>query len=107
MNDFLTEDELADIRAQQEAAKAPEIQELETRLEADPDNLEIAFELAVQYSQHQFQREALELLLSVLRKDLHFRDGGAKKIYLDIITALGKGDPLAVEYQRKIYNLLY
>lgn len=98
---------MAQLELQQEAAKAPEIQELETRLEADPDNLEIAFELAVQYSQHQFQREALELLLGVLRKDLNFRDGGAKKIYLDIITALGKGDPLAVEYQRKIYNLLY
>ena len=42
-----------------------------------------------------------------MRKDLNFRDGGAKKIYLDILAALGKGDPLAVEYQRKIYNLLY
>ena len=98
---------LAQLELQQEAAKAPEIQELEARLSEDPDNLEIAYELAVQFSQHQFQREALELLLNLLKKDLSFRDGGAKKIYLDILTALGKGDPLAVEYQRKIYNLLY
>jgi len=61
----------------------------------------------VQFSQHQYQREALELLLGILRTNLNFRDGGAKKIYLDILAALGKGDPLAVEYQRKIYNLLY
>jgi len=98
---------MAQLELKQEAAKAPEIQELEERLNADPDNLEIAYELAVQFSQHQFHREALELLLSVLREDLNFRDGGAKKSYLDILTALGKGDPLAVEYQRKIYNLLY
>lgn len=98
---------LAQLELQQEAAKAPEIQELEARLNADPDNREIAYELAVQFSQHQFQREALDLLLNLLKKDLNFRDGGARKVYLDILAALGKGDPLAVEYQRKIYNLLY
>jgi putative thioredoxin len=105
--DSLYQQLLAQVELQQEAAKAPEIQELEARLNADPDNREIAYELAVQFSQHQFQREALDLLLNLLKKDLNFRDGGAKKIYLDILAALGKGDPLAVEYQRKIYNLLY
>ncbi len=98
---------VAQVELQQEAAKTPEIQELEERLNADPDNLELAYELAVQFSQHQFQREALVLLLDLLRKDVNFREGGAKKIYLDILATLGKGDPLAVEYQRKIYNLLY
>lgn len=105
--DQLYQQLLAQLELKQEAAKAPEIQELEARLNADPDNLDIAYELAVQYSQHQYQREALELLLGILRTNLNFRDGGAKKIYLDILAALGKGDPLAVEYQRKIYNLLY
>jgi len=105
--DSLYQQLLAQVELQQEAAKAPEIQELEARLNADPDNREIAYELAVQFSQHQFQREALDLLLNLLKKDLNFRDGGARKIYLDILAALGKGDPLAVEYQRKIYNLLY
>lgn len=98
---------MAQLELKQEAAKAPEIQVLEARLNEDPDNLDIAYELAVQFSQHQYQREALELLLGILRNNLNFRDGGAKKIYLDILAALGKGDPLAVEYQRKIYNLLY
>jgi len=105
--DQLYQQLLAQLELKQEAAKAPEIQELEARLNADPDNLDIAYELAVQFSQHQYQREALELLLGILRTNLNFRDGGAKKIYLDILAALGKGDPLAVEYQRKIYNLLY
>jgi putative thioredoxin len=26
---------------------------------------------------------------------------------LDTIASLGKGDPLAAEYQRKLYSLLY
>lgn len=105
--DQLYQQLVAQLELQQEAAKAPEIQELEARLNADPDNRDIAYELAVQFSQHQFQREALELLLDLLKKDLDFRDGGAKKVYLDILATLGKSDPLAVEYQRKIYNLLY
>jgi len=87
--DQLYQQLLAQLELKQEAAKAPEIQELEARLNADPDNLDIAYELGI------------------LRTNLNFRDGGAKKIYLDILAALGKGDPLAVEYQRKIYNLLY
>ena len=31
----------------------------------------------------------------------------ARKTLLDIIRALGKGDPLAAEYQRKLFALMY
>jgi putative thioredoxin len=46
-------------------------------------------------------------LLIVLQKDLNHADGATKKALLDTIASLGKGDPLAVEYQRKLYSLLY
>jgi putative thioredoxin len=105
--DAMYEQLMAQWALKQEAAKSPAIQALEQQLNQDPDNLEVAYELAVQFSQDGHHKEALELLLSILERDRSFRDGGARKVYLDILATLGKGDPLAVAYQRKIYNLLY
>lgn len=97
----------AQIELKQEAAKSPEITSLEQQLEKDPDNLDIAYQLAIQYSQDDHHRDALELLFSILKKDSQFQEGAAKKSLLDMLASLGKGDPLAVEYQRKVYTLLY
>jgi len=98
---------VAQLELMEESSKTPEMRKLEEKLNKDPDNLELAYELAVQFSQHNHEREALELLFGILQTDREFRDGGAKKIYLDILAALGKGNPLAIEFQRKIYTLLY
>ena len=98
---------LAQVELKEASAKTPEIRELEEKLNADPDNLELAFELALQFSQNNHQRDALELLYGVLQSDRNFRDGEAKKMYLDIVASLGKGNPLAIEFQKKIYTLLY
>ncbi len=91
----------------QEAQKAPELQALEEQYTASPTDHEIAFQLAVQYSQHEYRQEALALLYQIIQKDLNFQSGEAKKIYMDILAVLGKGDPIAAEYQRKLYTLLY
>jgi putative thioredoxin len=46
-------------------------------------------------------------LLVVLRADKDFRDGEVRKVYLDTLATIGKGDPLAAEYQRKLFSLMY
>jgi putative thioredoxin len=97
----------AQIELQREAAKTPEVRALEEALAADPDSLETAYQLALQHSQNQNYRDALELLIGVLRKQRDFNDGAAKRTLLDILAVLGKGDPLAAEYQRKLFSLLY
>jgi len=97
----------AQIELKREAAKTPEVRALELALAADPDNLETAYQLALQHSQNQNYRGALELLIGILRKQRDFRDGAAKRALLDMIAVLGKGDPLAAEYQRKLFSLLY
>ncbi len=98
---------LAQIELQREAAKTPEIRQLEAVLRQAPDDMETAYQLALQYNQNQQHREALDLLVEILRRDKQFHEGGAKKALLDIIAALGKGDPLAKEYQRKLFSLMY
>ena len=95
------------LELKQQAAKSPEITALEAQLNKDPNNLEVAFQLAIKFSQDNHHREALELLYTILQQDRNFKDGDAKKTLLDMLASLGKGDPLAVEYQRKVYTLFY
>jgi putative thioredoxin len=93
------------IQLAEQAADSPEIQQLQTELEADPQNMELKVSLAVQLHRGHRTEEALMLLLSVLRQELGF--GDAKKVTLDMINALPDGDPLKSQYRRKIYSLLY
>lgn len=89
----------------QQAADSPEVKALEQALATDPDNKELQQQLAVQYHQVQRSAEALALLFEILKQDLNF--GEAKKLYLDILATLPKGEPLASSYRRKLYSLLY
>lgn len=88
-----------------QAADSPEIKALEQALATNPDNKELQQQLAVQYHQVQRSAEALAVLFEILKQDLNF--GEAKKLYLDILATLPKGEPLASSYRRKLYSLLY
>ncbi len=97
----------AQLKLKREAARSPEVEALEQQVEQDPDNADLRVQLAVAYSDAGYAREALENLYTVLRSNLDHDNGATKKSFLDAIASLGKGDPLAAEYQRKLYSLLY
>ena len=97
----------AQIKIKREASRSPELEALEQDLEKDPQNNEVKVKLAVQYTGIGQYREALELLMAALEKDINHDEGATKKMLLDTITSLGKADPLAAEFQRKLFSLLY
>ena len=103
--DALYQSVKARLELAQQAADSPEVKALEQALATDPDNKELQQQLAVQYHQVQRSAEALALLFEILKQDLNF--GEAKKLYLDILATLPKGEPLASSYRRKLYSLLY
>ncbi|MFT6778037.1 MAG: putative thioredoxin [Paraglaciecola sp.] len=103
--DALYKSILGKIELAEQAAESPEIKALQEQLAQNPDDLEAKVKLAVQLHQANQIEEALELILSVLYKDLNF--GDAKKLTLDIINTLPDGDPLKSNYRRKVYGLLY
>ncbi|WOX05036.1 thioredoxin [Microbulbifer pacificus] len=98
---------MAQLELKLQAAESPEIKALQQALEANPEDFDSAHQLAVQYSQAERHEEALELLLNILRRDMGYADGAVKQAYLDIVKALGKGDPVATAYQRKLMTLLF
>ncbi|MBE2895615.1 co-chaperone YbbN [Pasteurellaceae bacterium HPA106] len=95
----------AQIELMNEAANTPEIQQLQEDFKKSP-RPDIALKLALQLHQAGKNEEALKLLLSFLRQDLNIENGDLKKEYLAILQALGT-DPLANQYRRFIYSLLY
>ena len=97
----------AQLEIKREASKSPEIEALEQQLAANPDNLDVRYQLGVQLTNSGQFRESMEHLVTILRQDLDHGAGATKRMLLDTISTLGKGDPLAVEYQRKLYSLLY
>lgn len=98
---------MAQIELKREAADSPEVKALEQALTADESNHEIRVKLAVQLTTTGRYRDALEHLLTVLRIDRDWNNGEAKRLFLDTLTTIGKGDPLAAEYQRKLFSILY
>ena len=97
----------AQLEIKREAAKSPEIEALEARLADNPEDLDVRHQLAVQYTDAGQFKEGMEHFVDILRKDIDHGDGATKRLLLDTIATLGKGDPLAAEYQRKLYSLLY
>ncbi|MBP6699731.1 MAG: thioredoxin [Halioglobus sp.] len=97
----------ARLEIKRQAARSPEIEALEQRLAVTPDDLDLRTQLAARYTNGGQFREAMECLIDILRRDRNHGEGATRKLLLDTIASLGKGDPLAVEYQRKLYSLLY
>lgn len=98
---------VAQIELLKQAADTPEIQQLQQQVQQQPDNVELAVQLALQLHQVGRNEEALELLMGHLKKDLAAANGNARKTLMDILAALGTGDALAAKYRRQLYSLLY
>ena len=98
---------VAQLEIKREAAQSPEMDALEQALAANPDDHESRVNLAIQYTNAGRFRDALENLILILENDLDHGNGSTRKALLDTIASLGKGDPLAAEFQRKLYSLIY
>jgi putative thioredoxin len=98
---------LAQVALKKQAAKTPELTALETAYANSPQDLTVRYQLALQYYQEDQHRLALEHLLEIIRTERNFAEGEARKTFTAIIAALGKADPLAIEFQRKLFTLLY
>lgn len=97
----------AQIALKKQAAKTPALAALEDAYSKAPQDLTLRYQLALQYHQESQFRPALEHLLDIIRAERNFAEGEARKTLTAIIAALGKADPLAIEFQRKLFTLLY
>lgn len=98
---------MAKIELHEQAANSPEIQNLEDKVQGNPTDFEAICELATAYHQANRDDDALALLMAVLLKDMNAGDGKVKAEMMTILSALGQNHPVAKQYRRKLYAMLY
>ncbi len=81
--------------------------EFETRLQADPNDHEARYELALAaYAQQQNER-AIDELLELFRRDRGWNEETARKELVKIFEALGNEHPATLEGRQKLSSMLF
>lgn len=86
---------------------APEIGELEQRLDADPNDSEARYQLAARQFIAEDSETALEGFFTLLRKDRKYGDDAARKAMLQIFELLGGSGDLVTRYRAKMMSALF
>jgi putative thioredoxin len=89
------------------SANLPAIDALKASVIASPDELQLKYDLAVRLIADDQIEEALEMLLAMLKIDKEFGDALARKTMIKVFELLGKGDPMATAYRRKMFTFLH
>ncbi|GIC77982.1 tetratricopeptide repeat protein [Moritella sp. F3] len=88
------------------SAETPEIVALTAAHQANPDDLQIAYDLAIQLQIVNKHNDAMALLYKILTTEYDFLEGGARKIYLELLSVMTDAAVVA-DYRRKLYTLMY
>ncbi len=89
-----------------QVAAAPDVAELEERLDADADDHEARFQLALRKAINEDYETALELLLTLMQKDREYGDDAGRRGLVKVFDVLGD-DPLVSQYRRRMASLMY
>ncbi|WP_286198355.1 tetratricopeptide repeat protein [Salinisphaera sp. G21_0] len=88
-------------------ADAPARNELEARLADNDNDHEARYQLAIRLVIADQNEEALENLLTIVRRDREFREDGARLLMLQVFDQLGQGSLIAKRYRGKLFGLLH
>jgi putative thioredoxin len=91
----------------EEAAGMDCLDDLQASVEANPDDLESRYALAVVQVVAANYEAALILCLDILRENREFRDDIGRLTMIRIFDVLGKGNELATKYRRKLFNAMH
>lgn len=89
-----------------QAAGAEDPETLKKRLEADENDSEARYQLAIHMINAQQYEPALELLLELMRRDRGYEDDAARKTMIKVFDLLGD-DPMAARFRGRMFNLLH
>ena len=88
-------------------AGAESEERLRARLAANAGDLEARYALAERLAAARRYREAMEELLAIVRSDKDWRDGGARRLLVNLFTLAADEPELVSDYRRKLATALY
>jgi len=98
---------LASLKLLTEAAALSETDELTAQVEANPDDHQARFDLAVKYNAEGKRVEAAEALVQLMKRDRTWNEDGARKKLLELFEAWGPKDPATLRGRRLLSSILF
>lgn len=90
-----------------EAQQMPDHESLARAVEQAPEDLDLAYQLAVVSAASGNFERALEQAMSILQRDREFRDDIGRLTMIRMFNVLGKGSELASGYRRRMFNFMH
>lgn len=91
----------------EESASLSSIAELREKYAAEPEDLEVRYQLSVRECGEGNYEASLDHAMSILQADREFRDDIGRTTMLRIFSVLGKGSELATRYRRQMFNYMH
>ncbi|GAA6191044.1 thioredoxin [Phaeobacter sp. NW0010-22] len=97
----------AQLELAKQAADAGPVAELTAAVEADPNNPQARFDLALALHASDQVEEAVAQLLELFRQDREWNEGAAKTQLFTIFDALKANDPIVLNGRRKLSSMIF
>jgi putative thioredoxin len=91
----------------EQAQSVGPLAELEHKVLTDPNDHQARFDLATALNAKGERAEAVEQLLTIVKKDRTWNDDGARKQLVQFFEAWGFDDPAAVEGRKRLSSVLF
>ncbi len=97
----------AQIQLTDQTSSAGNVEELRAKLIQSPENLDIQFELAIALIAEKQNREAIDILLGIIKKDVNWNDKKAKNQLIEFLDALGPESHEGRTGRRNLSSILF
>jgi putative thioredoxin len=91
----------------QKSAGAGDLGDLERRIEAEPGDHQVRFDLALALYGTGRHSDAIDQLIEIIRRDRTWNDEAARKELLQLFEAMGPTNPETIAGRRKLSALLF
>src|SRR5206468_2888623 len=97
----------AELKAREQAAQAGDTAELRAKLDANANDHQARYDLAMAQDAKGDRQGAIDSLLEIVRRDRDWNEQAARKHLVTLFEAMGPTDPRTVEARRKLSSILF
>jgi putative thioredoxin len=97
----------AELKLREQASAAGDLPELTAKLEADPNNHQARYDLALALDARGDRDSALSALLEIVKRDRKWNEEVARKHLVTLFEAMGPTDPRTIDARRRLSAILF